>query len=114
MTLKSDHLRELTYRPRGVVQVAAMKLQLTHDHRVWVDGRGWVFAVEVRVGDWLHGADGRMQEVTGNERLPGHHEVYGLQMGGDRAIYAGGVLAEDQCFKAAPGFQVSQQTGGAR
>jgi hypothetical protein len=114
MTLNTDHLRQLTFRPREVIQAAEESLRLTHDHRVWVDGRGWVFAVEVKVGDWLHGADGRLHEVTNNERLPGSHEVYGLHMSGDKVVYANGVLVEDQCFQAPPGFLISPPTGGSR
>jgi len=116
MTLKSDHLRQLTFRSReAAADAAETTLRLTHDHRVWVDGRGWVFSVDVKVGDWLHGVDGRLLEVTANERLPGTHEVYGLHMSGDRVIYAGGVLAEDQCFQPMPNFRVNAKTtGGAR
>ncbi|HCM72689.1 MAG TPA: hypothetical protein DIS87_00955, partial [Armatimonadetes bacterium] len=82
--------------------------------RVWVDGRGWVFSVDVQPGDWLHGADGQMREVTGNDRLPGRHQVYGLHMDRDRVLYAAGVLAEDQCFKPNATMPVSVQKGGAQ
>ena len=114
MILSSDHLRELTFHPRETANAPEMKLRLTHDHHVWVDGRGWVFSVDVKVGDWLHGVDGKLHEVTGNERLPGHHEVYGLHMDNDTVIYAGGVLTKDQCFKPAPSFRFSPQKEIAR
>ncbi len=114
MTLRSDHLRELRFRIRGDESAAEQELRLTHDHRVWVDGRGWVFSVDVRPGDWLHGVDGRMREVVVNERVPGQHEVYGLHMDSDRVLYAAGILAEDQCFKPTPALRASMQKGGAR
>lgn len=114
MTLRSDHLRQLSFRVRGSDSNEEQHLRLTHDHRVWVDGRGWVFAVDLKAGDWLHGVDGQMREVTANERLPGQHEVYGVQMDSDNVLYAAGILAEDQCFKAAPAFRASPQTGVAQ
>jgi hypothetical protein len=111
MVLKSDHLRELTFQSRDGSAVSR-SLRLTHDHRVWVDGRGWAFANDVAVGDWLHGVDGALLEVTSNIRIPGSHEVIGLHMDGGNVLYAGGVLVEDQCFKPAPSFQVGAATGG--
>lgn len=114
LSLTSDHVRELVYRSRDDANSADRTLQLTHNHRVWVDGRGWVFAVDVKAGDWLHGADGKLYEVLANTRLAGRHNVYGVHMDRDNVIYAGGVLTEDQCFKAAPNFSVSPQQGGAR
>lgn len=113
MALTSDHVRELTYRIRGNDTAEIKSLRLTHDHRVWIDGRGWVFAADVKSGEWLHGADGALYEVLGNTRLSGIHNVYGLHMDGDNVIYAGGVLTEDQCFKATPTYSVSPVKGGA-
>jgi hypothetical protein len=112
MFLSSDHVRELVFRLRGDASAETTTLRLTHDHRVWVDGRGWTFAAEVSVGDWLHGADGRLYEVTHNHRLPGRHDVYGLHMASDNVIYAAGVLTEDRCFNDTPHF--SAPMGGAR
>jgi hypothetical protein len=114
MLLQSDHLRELRFRVRGAAAVQEEVLRLTHDHRVWVDGRGWIFSVDVQPGDWLHGANGELREVTGNERLPGRHPVYGLQMERDRVLYAAGILAEDQCFKPSATMPVALQKGGAQ
>lgn len=113
ITVTSDHVRRLTFRARLDGRLGEqVELALTHDHRVWVDGRGWVFASAVNAGDWLHGADGRMHEVTANLRVPGSHTVHGLHMQRDRVVYAAGVLVEDQCFKGAPSFQGSPQYGG--
>lgn len=114
MFLSSDHVRELSFRALGSRSEAEGNLRLTHDHRVWVDSRGWTFAANVQVGDWLHGADGRLHEVTANHRLPGRYDVYGLHMASDNVIYAAGILTEDQCFQETPQFRVSPQTGGAR
>ena len=79
-----------------------------------MDGSGWVSAANVNPGDWLHGVDGRLHKVTENVRLPGRHEVYGLHMKGDRVIYAGGVLVEDQCFKGPMDNRDAQRKGGAQ
>jgi hypothetical protein len=107
MTLTSDHVRQLKFRPRGVTDARETELRLTHDHRVWVDGRGWVFSIDVKVGDWLHGSDGQFYEVTSNEQVPGRHEVYGVHMDRDNVFYAAGILAEDQCFKPMPTFRAN-------
>src|SRR5690606_23997022 len=112
--LNSDHVRELSFRLKDDASAPLAQLRLTHDHRVWVDGQGWTFASAVKPGDWLHGSDGRLREVVANNRLPGHHDVYGLHMGSDNVIYASGVLTEDQCFQDIPTFRAAPQMGGVR
>ena len=101
MKLTSDHVRELTFRAAGEASAPSRTLRLTHDHRVWVDGRGWVFATQVAIGDRLHTETGGFAEVVSNARLDGTHEVFSLVMENDNVFYAAGVLVEDQCSQLA-------------
>jgi hypothetical protein len=101
MKLSSDHVRALTYRLVGDATAAERTLRLTHDHRVWIDGRGWVFAAQVAPGDRLHTETGGFAEVVSNTRVDGTHEVFSLVMENDNVFYAAGVLVEDQCSQLA-------------
>jgi len=101
MKLTSDHVRELVFRTLGEATAASRTLRLTHDHRVWIDGRGWVFAAQIAAGDRLHTETGGLVDVVSNTRLAGTHEVFSLVMENDNVFYAAGVLVEDQCSQLA-------------
>ena len=69
----------------------------TDEHLFWVDGKGWTPANRLQPGDWLltEGA-GRVQ-VSGNSPEKRSCEVFTLQLRGDSAFYANGVLVHDMC-----------------
>lgn len=96
-TLESDELLTLSLRVKDEPAAPARELRVTGEHLVWRDGRGWTHARELRTGDWLHGEDGAIVEITAVKPVPGTHRVYTLQLKGGSTFYAGGVLVQDLC-----------------
>jgi hypothetical protein len=96
-TLESDELLTLSLRAMDEPAAPARELRVTGEHLVWRDGRGWTHARDLRAGDWLHGEDGAMIEITAVKPVPGMHRVYTLQLKGGSTFYAGGVLVQDLC-----------------
>jgi hypothetical protein len=69
----------------------------TDEHLFWVDGKGWTVANQLRPGDWLLTDVARRVKVADTIRETRTCEVYTLQLRGDSAFYAGGVLVHDMC-----------------
>ncbi|HET7625609.1 MAG TPA: polymorphic toxin-type HINT domain-containing protein, partial [Verrucomicrobiae bacterium] len=72
-------------------------VQTTDEHLFWEDGKGWLAAAELKIGDWLLNSSGQRVRVISNKRLPGSHKVYTLKLLGDTAFYANGLLVHDLC-----------------
>src|SRR5207244_10912714 len=69
----------------------------TDEHLFWVDGKGWVPALNLLVGEYLFNEYGERVRISANQRLNGTAEVYTLKLRGDTAFYANGVLVHDLC-----------------
>lgn len=72
-------------------------LVVTGEHLMWVDGKGWVAACNLKVGDWLSTFDGANYKVAEMKATKQVIPVYSLQLEGDSAFYANGVLVHDMC-----------------
>lgn len=92
---ENAQIREIHYG--AIFGVEQNSLRVTNDHRVWVDGIGWKAALNVEVGDWLHGDDGRLWQVS-EISIPEEREtVYTLHMEDDGVFFGGGILLEHEC-----------------
>jgi len=78
------------------------ELVVTPEHLLWVDGKGWVSAGNVAVGDWLLGPQGERLRVAANEPAAANLRTYTLSLLGDNAFYANGVLVRHLCGKTPP------------
>ena len=87
--------RQLELRPLNGAGLPP--LVTTPDHALWVDGRGWVAAGNVAVGDWLVNERGERITVTSNSPVGLSEQVYSLSLLGDNVFYADGVLVRDAC-----------------
>ncbi len=86
-------------------QVAA-----TPEHRFWLDGKGWVSAGKIAVGDWLFVDTGERVEVSAIQDVAAKAQVYTLGLSGDGAFYANGVLVSHLCGKI-PGYSALKPLG---
>ncbi len=50
--------------PILTVEIEQRAIRGTANHPYWVDGKGWTYAAQLRVGDQLLGHDGLLQRVT--------------------------------------------------
>ena len=78
------------------------ELVATPEHLLWVDGKGWVSARNLAVGDWLAGPHGERLRVTDNEPTSAKLKTYTLSLMGDSAFYANGVLVRHLCGPTPP------------
>ncbi|HKS38433.1 MAG TPA: hypothetical protein VJW76_14665, partial [Verrucomicrobiae bacterium] len=72
-------------------------VRATDEHLFWVDGQGWTVANQLQVGDWLSTDTGGVVAVSSNEIDDNPGEVVTLQLRGDNAFYANGILVHDLC-----------------
>jgi hypothetical protein len=97
----SDRLHEMEFElPHEASKPAPVRV--TAEHLVWIDGQGWQTVSEVRAGDWVFDEQGRRLKVAANRLLPGTFTVHTLQLKGDNAFYAGGILVHDLCGPLPP------------
>ena len=80
-----------------VLHSESRTLETTAEHMLWLDGKGWSLAGEVRVGDWLTDAAGERVRVNRIEHQPGEVTVHTLINSGDHTFYANGLLVHDSC-----------------
>ncbi|MGH7953589.1 MAG: polymorphic toxin-type HINT domain-containing protein, partial [Limisphaerales bacterium] len=92
---KDNTCREIRFALPG--QAEPDEVETTDEHLFWVDGKGWVAAVKLEVGDWLMNDNGQRVQIVSNRHVPGTHEVYTLKLRGDTAFYANDVLVHDLC-----------------
>jgi hypothetical protein len=82
----SDHLRILTIEgDDGNVET----IQTTDSHPFYVEGRGWVGAGDLQIGDRVQETDGSWQSLLATEREehPGDITVYNLEVEGDHTYF---------------------------
>lgn len=72
-------------------------LHVTGDHRLWVDGKGWVAVNRLSAGDWLLDSQGKRSLIHSCVAAHEPAQVYTLQLSGDEAFYANGILVHDGC-----------------
>jgi hypothetical protein len=84
-------------------------VRATAEHLLWVDGQGWRPAGDVKIGDWLFDESGRRVRVVANHRLSDVLEVHTVQLKGDNAFYAGGLLVHDLCGPLPPDATVASR-----
>ncbi|MBL9167077.1 MAG: VCBS repeat-containing protein [Verrucomicrobiales bacterium] len=80
-----------------VIHSESRTLETTAEHMLWLDGKGWSQAGQVRVGDWLTDTTGERVRVNRIEHQPGEFTVHTLINSGDHTFYANGLLVQDSC-----------------
>jgi hypothetical protein len=98
---QSSDLRELTLREVRAgsrpLDPADLQVQITGEHLVWNDTSGWLAASALQPGDWVHHQSGALLEVVANRLLPGEHTVYTIEVKGQNAFFASGLMVQDLC-----------------
>jgi hypothetical protein len=103
--LASDRIRDLHFTwPRAG---RSNSVRTTDEHLFWVDGKGWVEAKKLKVGDWLLDEGARPVQITENRRYAGTLPVYTFRLREDSAFYANGVLVHDMCGVITPGAAIA-------
>jgi hypothetical protein len=97
---KENSWREIHFVLPGQAQPVVVRT--TDEHLFWEDGKGWVAAAELKVGDWLLNQHRQRVQITANQRASGARDVYTLKLLGDSAFYANGVLVHDLCGALPP------------
>jgi hypothetical protein len=91
---EADHVRELWYRSE---EGELRRLETTDEHLLWVDGKDWIPARKVEVGDNLMSLGKLKWKVEKNERFNRPATVYSFDVHTYRSYFAGGVLAHERC-----------------
>jgi hypothetical protein len=98
---QSSDLREFTLREvksgKTPLVPADLRLQITGEHLVWNDASGWTAAAALEPGDWVHHESGALLEVVSNRPIPGEHTVYTIEVKGQNAFFASGLMVQDLC-----------------
>lgn len=79
------------------LDLGSKTLEATPDHLIWVDGKGWVPARDIRLGDYLTDARGERVRVNAITPFHGNVTVHTLINSGDHVFYANGLLVHDSC-----------------
>lgn len=87
------------------------RLETTDEHLFWVDGKGWLAAARLAVGDWLFNSRGERIQILEVHTLSQPATVYTLSLGGDNAFYANGILVHDLCGAPPPSLTVTGKEG---
>ena len=90
----SDHVREIWY---GAGEGQLRRLETTDGHLFWVEGKEWIPARKVEIGDKLMPLDGARWKVVRNERFKRRVKVYNFDVDNYRSYFAGGVLVHERC-----------------
>jgi fibronectin type 3 domain-containing protein len=88
------------------------KVHATREHQFWVDGRGWVAAANLRVGDHLMNDKGQRVRINHLVDLENKQPVYTFSVAGDNAFYANGILVHDMCANEKGRVLTAQSAGG--
>jgi methionine-rich copper-binding protein CopC len=99
-TRLSKTVREIRFQPPG--SQCEESVRTTDEHLFWVDGKGWLMASQLQVGQWLFNDQGRRVQITASERIQESLLVYNLKLRGDVAFYANGILVHDLCGDWSP------------
>ena len=97
--LETTSEQERVIRFVGANTAVPRELTATPEHLIWVDGKGWVSALNLAAGDWLLGPAGERLRVTENQPATARIKTYTLSLAGDSAFYANGVLVRHLCGK---------------
>jgi len=72
-------------------------LEVTREHYVWIDGKGWTAANAVQVGDAVFTADQQRVKVSAVGILEGESDYISLRLREDIALFANDILVHDFC-----------------
>ncbi|HEV2391800.1 MAG TPA: Ig-like domain-containing protein [Verrucomicrobiae bacterium] len=93
----------------GVVR----SLFATAEHLFWVDGKGWLPAAELGIGDYVLDWQEHRLRVVRNQVVERSLKVYTLGLTGDTAFYANGILVHDLCQQS-PSSLAGKAAGNSR
>jgi large repetitive protein len=108
--LTSDRVRDLHFTWPGTGRSDSVRT--TDEHLFWVDGKGWVEAQSLHVGDWLLDDTARSVQVTESRRYEGTLPVYTFRLREDPSFYANGILVHDMCGFVRPDAIASGEPPG--
>ena len=88
---KSDETGEIAYKEVvGLFQKQADEIyyihigdeiiEVTAEHPFWLDGKGWTFVKDLKVGDWLVSSDGSKLAIDRIEKEPREATVYNFEV----------------------------------
>jgi len=60
------------------IHVGDQLIESTYNHPFWVEGKGWTYVKDLKVGDLLVQSDGKTLEITSIELLHKHVTVYNM------------------------------------
>ena len=106
-SLQSDHCRLIRFAYPG--ETEGSKIQTTDEHLFWVDGKGWIQAVDIPVGSWLLDNEANRVQVVANDPISGAHPVCAIKLKGDVAFYAERILVHDICQERAAELDLEEK-----
>jgi hypothetical protein len=104
--IESDHIRELRYRTMAVIAHEGVAsdppaplrlLRTTDEHLFWVDGRGWLPAGDLSLGDALVLDGGAVAQIVETRRLETPQTVYNFDVEGAHSYYANDAMVYQKC-----------------
>lgn len=72
-------------------------LETTDEHLFWVEGKEWIPARKVEIGDNLIAPEGEPWKVVRNERFNRPVRVFNFDVEKYRTYFANGVLVHERC-----------------
>jgi hypothetical protein len=94
-----------------VGQTETITLSVTSDHDLWSDENGWTQVANLKVGECLHHESGTLYRVVGLVPDEEAKTVYSIQLTGDSAYFADGILARHLCGNQKAGLRLISGTG---
>jgi hypothetical protein len=86
----AENLREIEWE-------GGRHVRATREHQFWVDGKGWVAALNLQAGDYLMNDKGQRAKILRVADVNNKEPVYTFSVSGDNAFYANGALVHDMC-----------------
>ncbi|WP_235946438.1 polymorphic toxin-type HINT domain-containing protein [Saccharibacillus alkalitolerans] len=74
VTATFNHMADEIY----TIHVGDQEIESTYNHPFWVEGKGWTYVKDLKVGDWLEQADGTKLKIEQIEREQRQARVYNM------------------------------------
>lgn len=104
ITGRSIHWVELNFK-------GGQSLTVTDEHLIWLDGKGWTPAHQVKVGEYGFMPDGRRIMITHVSAFDQNRPLVSVRLHGEMALYASGILVHDQCGRWTPVVESNEGEG---
>ncbi|WP_256972605.1 HINT domain-containing protein [Saccharibacillus sp. O23] len=74
VTATFNHMADEIY----TIHVGDQEIESTYNHPFWVEGKGWTYVKDLKVGDWLEQADGTKRKIEQIEHEQRQARVYNM------------------------------------